>query len=132
MVFLVTKSFVFCCLCFDFELAKFHPSLIVLAFTFVNYRKLLCRLLTSATSIKLLSLSYKVTSLGGRSPRVRTLSFSPSTRLIYSLQSSTAWTSLCLANSSNYKEPYIRFVFLRPEICRLLPSDSASRWTLLH
>ena len=40
------------------------------------------------------------------------------------------WTSFCVANSS-YGLCLIIFVFLRPEICRLLPSDSTSRWTPL-
>lgn len=51
---------VFCCLRFEFELANLHPSLSVQAFTSVSYRKLICRLLTSAVPAKPLDLGYEV------------------------------------------------------------------------
>ena len=43
---------------------------------------------------------------------------------------SVYWISFCVANLS-YNLCLMMFVFLRPEICRRLPSDSTSRWTPL-
>ena len=63
--------------------------------------------------------------------RLRTLSFLPPTRLIYSPQPSAARTLSCLADSSNCAEPYMRFMSFGPEVCLGLPSDSTSRWTPL-
>jgi len=40
------------------------------------------------------------------------------------------WTSFCVANSS-HRICLIMFVFLGPELCRQLPSDSTSQWTPL-
>ena len=40
-------------------------------------------------------------------------------------------TSLPLANLSHETQPYMRFLFVRPEVCLQLPSDFASRRTPL-
>ena len=45
------------------------------------------------------------------------------------LQPSVAWTLLCHASSFSRSEPRLGFVFLGPELCRGLPSDTTSRWT---
>ena len=63
--------------------------------------------------------------------RLRTLSFLPPTRLIYSPQPSAARASSCAADSSNCEKPCMRFMFFGPEVCLGLPSDSTSRWTPL-
>ena len=40
-------------------------------------------------------------------------------------------TSFCLANLSTSLSLNIKFLYVRPDICRGLPSDSTSRWTPL-
>ena len=40
-------------------------------------------------------------------------------------------TSFCLANLSTSLSLNIKFLYVRPDICRRLPSDSTSRWTPL-
>ena len=41
------------------------------------------------------------------------------------------WTLFWFGNSSVSSMPYIQFLFVRPRLCRRLPSDSTSRWTPL-
>ena len=41
------------------------------------------------------------------------------------------WTLFWLGNSSVSSMPYMQFLFVRPRLCRRLPSDSTSRWTPL-
>jgi hypothetical protein len=64
-------------------------------------------------------------------PGVRTLSFPPPTRHIYPRQPSVARTLLCSASLSNCRWPRMWFLFVGPEVCRWLPSDSASPQTPL-
>ena len=66
-----------------------------------------------------------------RSPRVRTITFIPYTCCIYSKGFGQYWILLCHASSSTPHKPYIQFLFIRPELCRRLPSDSSSRRTPL-
>ena len=62
-----------------------------------------------------------------RSSTVRRLTFFPYICIIYICCIRSVYRNLfCLANSS-----YKMFVFLRPEICRRLPSNSTSQWTPL-
>ena len=72
-----------------------------------------------------------ISDLLARSPRVRTITFIPYTCCIYSKGFGQYRTSFCLANSSAPHKPYMQFLFIRPEICRRLPSDSSSRRTPL-
>jgi len=66
-----------------------------------------------------------------RSPAVRRVTFFPYIGIIYTCCIRSVYRTLfCLANSS-YKMCLMMFVFLRPEICLRLPSDSTSRWTPL-
>jgi len=66
-----------------------------------------------------------------RPPTVRRITFIPSTGIIYTTRiRAVDGTSFCLANSS-CGLCLMMFVFLRPELCRQLPSDSTSRWTPL-
>jgi len=67
-----------------------------------------------------------------RPPRVRVQSFLPSICFIYSVSPSAERASFCRANSPNDTQPPMKFVFLRPEVCRPLPSDSASPQTPLR
>ena len=41
------------------------------------------------------------------------------------------WTLFCFANSSTLKSLHIKFLYVRSDVCRRLPSDSTSRWTPL-
>ncbi len=66
-----------------------------------------------------------------RPPRVRTITFVPSTRCIYCMGFGQYRTSLCLASSSAPRQPYIQFLFIEPGFCLQLLSDSTSRWTPL-
>jgi len=66
-----------------------------------------------------------------RSPRVRTITFIPSTCCIYPRGSGQYRTSVCVATSSSLHRPYMQFLFVRPGFCCRLPSDSTSRWTPL-
>ena len=66
-----------------------------------------------------------------RSPRVRTITFIPSTCRIYFKGFVQYWILFCHANSSSPLKPCMRFLFIRPEFCRRLPSDSSSRRTPL-
>jgi hypothetical protein len=66
-----------------------------------------------------------------RPPRVRVPSSPPSTCLIYLYSPLAVRTLSCIADSSSEHWPHMRFVFLRPEVCRRLPSDSTSRSTPL-
>ena len=72
-----------------------------------------------------------ISDLLARSPRVRTITFIPYTCCIYSKGFGQYRTSFCLANSSAPHKPYMQFLFIRPKICRRLPSDSSSRRTPL-
>ena len=66
-----------------------------------------------------------------RSPEVRRVTFFPYIGIIYTnVFRSVYWTLSCYADLS-YISCLMMFVFLRPEICRRLPSDSTSRWTPL-
>jgi hypothetical protein len=67
----------------------------------------------------------------GRSPRVRTITFIPSTRCIYRLSFGQYRISFCFANSSFSVRPYMQFLFIEPGFCLWLLSDSTSRWTPL-
>ena len=69
--------------------------------------------------------------LTGRSPRVRTITFIPSTRCIYRMGPGQYWISFCYANSSIPIQPYMQFLFIEPGLCLQLLSDSTSRWTPL-
>ena len=43
-----------------------------------------------------------------------------------------AVSGFCLfCNIVHTNPPYMKFLFVRPNVCRLLPSDSTSRWTPL-
>ena len=66
-----------------------------------------------------------------RPPRVRTITFIPSTRRIYCMGFGQCRTSFCHANSSAPRQPSMRFLFIGPGLCLRLPSDSTSRWTPL-
>ena len=66
-----------------------------------------------------------------RPPRVSVTTFTSYICCIYALKFGQYWTSFCLGNSSVSNTPYIQFLFVRPRLCRGLPSDSTSRWTPL-
>ena len=75
----------------------------------------------------------RVLGVSTRPPRVRTQSFPPPICFIYCMRPSAERALFCLENSSNdTQQPYMKFVFLRPEVCRPLPSDSTSPWTPLR
>src|SRR5574344_1726191 len=66
-----------------------------------------------------------------RPPTVRRITFIPYTGIIYTSRIRAVYGTLfCYANSS-CGLCLMMFVFLRPELCRQLPSDSTSRWTPL-
>ena len=67
----------------------------------------------------------------GRSPRVRTIAFIPSTRRIYCIGFGQYRTLSCKADSSALIQPRMRFLFIGSGLCLKLPSDFTSRWTPL-
>ena len=67
-----------------------------------------------------------------RSPRVIRATFLPHTRRIYSATFPDDYRALkILAFSPRWELPHMRFLFVGPEVCLRLPSDSTSRWTPL-
>jgi hypothetical protein len=67
-----------------------------------------------------------------RSPRVIRATFLPSTCHIYSSTLPDDYRALKkFAFSTRMKLPHMRFLFVGPEICLRLPSNSTSRWTPL-
>ena len=64
-------------------------------------------------------------------PLVNVISFTSYIRCIYALKFGQYRTLFCLANSSVSSMPYMQSLFVRPRLCFGLPSDSASRRTLL-
>ena len=70
--------------------------------------------------------------LTGRPPRVRTITFIPSTRCIYCLELRAVldFVLFCKLIRSTY-QPYMQFLFIEPGLCLQLLSDSTSRWTPL-
>jgi len=83
------------------------------------------------TSLHRLSVMIHFPNLLDRPPRVRTITFIPYTCCIYSKGFGQYWTSLCYASSSAPHKPYMQFLFIWPELCLRLPSDSSSRRTPL-
>lgn len=59
--------------------------------------------------------------------RVRMITFHSCHCLIYCRRFVQYRTSLCLANSSIYSQPCMRFLFVSASVCVQLPSDSSSR-----
>ena len=84
---------------------------------------LLCLLLTSHD--KLYSVA-SVDSTSMRPPRVRTRSFPPSIRRIYTSGPCSCWASSCLADLPAFV-CLMRFLFVGSVVCRRLPSAHASR-----
>ena len=66
-----------------------------------------------------------------RPPRVSVTTFASYICCIYTLKFGQYWTSFCTGNSSVSSMPCMQFLFVRPRLCRGLPSDSTSRWTPL-
>ena len=66
-----------------------------------------------------------------RPPRVSVTTFASYICCIYTLKFGQYWTLLCLGSSSVSSMPYMQFLFVRPRLCRGLPSDSTSRQTPL-
>ena len=66
-----------------------------------------------------------------RPPRVSVTTFTSYICCIYTLKFGQYWTLFCYGNSSVSSMPYMQFLFVRPRLCRRLPSDSTSRWTPL-
>ena len=79
----------------------------------------------------LLVMKGNIPNVSVRSLRVRTITFIPSTCRIYFKGFVQYWILFCHANSSSPLKPCMRFLFIRPEFCRRLPSDSSSRRTPL-
>ena len=72
---------------------------------------------------------YSYTSV--RPPRVSVTTFTSYICCIYTLKFGQYWTLLCIGSSSVSSMPCMQFLFVRPRLCRGLPSDSASRRTPL-
>ena len=72
---------------------------------------------------------YSYTSV--RPPRVSATTFTSCICCIYTLKFGQYWTLLCIGSSSVSSMPCMQFLFVRPRLCRRLPSDSASRRTPL-
>ena len=83
-------------------------------------------LLTSCSSLLL-----RVFFSSARPPRVSVATFTSYICCIYTLKFGQYWTLFWRGNSSVSSMPYIQFLFVRPRLCRRLPSDSTSRWTPL-
>ena len=83
-------------------------------------------LLTSCSSLLL-----RVFFSSARPPRVSVTTFTSYVCCIYTLKFGQYWTLFCDGNSSVSSMPYMQFLFVRPRLCRGLPSDSTSRWTPL-
>ena len=66
-----------------------------------------------------------------RPPRVSVTTFTSYICCIYTLKFGQYGTLFCIGNSSVPSMPYMQFLFVRPRLCRRLPSDSTSRWTPL-
>ena len=68
-----------------------------------------------------------------RPPRLRYVLFSSiyPPHLLCFYECGSNLTLLLLANSSLEAQPFMRFLFVGPEVCLQLPSDSTSRWTPL-
>ena len=66
-----------------------------------------------------------------RPPRVSATTFTSYICCIYTLKFGQYWTLLCIGSSSVSSMPCMQFLFVRPRLCRGLPSDSTSRWTPL-
>ena len=66
-----------------------------------------------------------------RPPRVSVTTFTSYICCIYILKFGQYWTLLCMGSSSVSSMPCMQFLFVRPRLCRGLPSDSTSRWTPL-
>ena len=91
--------------------------------------RLLCNLLTShgkLYSVFQISLTHVRETSRGKTSNLH----SKYRHYLHCCICSVYWILFCYANSS-YNLCLIMFVFLRPEICRRLPSDSTSRWTPL-
>jgi len=86
---------------------------------------------TSLYGLSLWKIHPSCRRLPGRPPRVRTITFIPSTRCIYCMGFGQYRTSFSLANSSSPSQPYMQFLFIEPGLCLQLLSDSASRRTPL-
>ena len=70
-------------------------------------------------------------SSSARPPQVSVTTFASYICCIYTLKFGQYWTSFCSGNSSLSSMPSMQFLFVRPRLCRRLPSDSTSRWTPL-
>ena len=66
-----------------------------------------------------------------RPPRVSVTTFTSYICCIYTLKFGQYWTLPCVGSSSVSSMPCMQFLFVRPRLCRGLPSDSTSRWTPL-
>jgi hypothetical protein len=66
-----------------------------------------------------------------RSPQIRTRAFPPCGRRIYTVDSRSPFGFRGMLPVHPSTAPYIRFLFVGPEVCLPLPSDSASRRTPL-
>jgi hypothetical protein len=86
---------------------------------------------TSLNGLSLWKIHPSCRRLSGRPPRVRTITFIPSTRCIYCLGFGQYRTSFCVANSSAPGQPFMQFLFIEPGLCLQLLSDPASRRTPL-
>src|SRR5574344_50737 len=93
--------------------------------------RLLCNLLTShgkLYSVFLISLTHvRETSL----VKVLNTFFPPYVCLIYCGRSEQLLSFVLLSRLTHDLEPYIKFLYVRPDVCLRLPSDSLSRRTPL-
>ena len=100
-----------------------------LYFFYPSYSSFLSSTMASADfSQQLLSALF---STSVRPPEVRRVTFFPYIGIIYIRCIRSVYWTLSIYADLSYISCLMMFVFLRPEICRRLPSDSTSRWTPL-
>ena len=66
-----------------------------------------------------------------RSLRVSISAFHSRGPCIYVVLFCTVWGFCLFSNITHNTPPYMQFLFVGPNVCRQLPSDSTSRWTPL-
>lgn len=117
--------------------ARFSPSLSYESSTYCSSVPI-TTMASADFSRQLLSMYQRCFNMSVKPPRVRTITFNPSTCCIYHEDSVQYGALICMAISPYPLWPYMQFLFVRPGICLRLRSElawrqsgSTSRWTPL-
>ena len=106
-------------------------SVFTLSFSFFSRYSVLVPSSLSAARMLLANRMMSSAYTPAKPPRVSVTTFTSYICCIYTLKFGQYGTSFCVGNSSVSSMPYMQFLFVRPRLCRRLPSDSTSRWTPL-